>query len=121
MRYGRAFSYRAWVISFNSRLVGWTTFFLIAFGTVCTFLLEYNQTLAEHATLWGKIVSAFFTGTSSRTTGFNASDMGAVTFPPVMLMIFLMWVGSSPVSRSDESRVGEGGGGRCCYGWWPYY
>src|SRR3546814_506115 len=28
MLYGRPFSYRAWVISFNSRLVGWTTFFL---------------------------------------------------------------------------------------------
>ncbi|WP_353125422.1 TrkH family potassium uptake protein [Parapedobacter pyrenivorans] len=96
--YGRPFSYRAWVISFNSRLIGWTTFILIVFGTACTFFLEYSHTLAEHQTLWGKIVSAFFTGTSSRTAGFNASAMSEFTFPTVMLMILLMWVGASPGS-----------------------
>ncbi len=96
--YGRPFSYRAWVISFNSRLVGWTTFILIVFATLSAFLLEYNHTLAEHQTLWGKVVSAFFTGTSSRTAGFITSGMGDFTFPTVMLMILLMWIGASPGS-----------------------
>lgn len=96
--YGRPFSYRAWVISFNSRLVGWTTFFLIVFGTLGTFLLEYNQTLVEHQTIWGKFVSAFFMGTTVRTAGFNASDMAALAFPTVTLMMFLMWIGASPGS-----------------------
>lgn len=96
--YGRPFSYRAWVISFNSRLVAWSTFILVVFGTVCTFLLEYNHTLTEHSSLWGKLVSAFFTGTSSRTAGFNASAMGDFAFPTIMLMILLMWIGASPGS-----------------------
>jgi Trk-type K+ transport systems, membrane components len=96
--YGRAFTYRAWVISFNSRLIAWTTFILIVVGTISTFALEYNHILAEHPTLWGKCVTAFFTGTSSRTAGFNVANMDNLTFPTVMLIMLLMWIGASPGS-----------------------
>ncbi|MFC3200173.1 TrkH family potassium uptake protein [Parapedobacter deserti] len=96
--HGRAFVYRAWVISFNSRLIAWMTLILIVVSTVFTFLLEYNHTLAEHESLWGKCVSAFFTGTSSRTAGFNIADMGGFTFPTIMFIMLLMWIGASPGS-----------------------
>ncbi|SFC57028.1 potassium uptake protein, TrkH family [Parapedobacter composti] len=96
--YGRAFTYRAWVISFNSRLIAWTTFILVVASTVFTFLLEYNHTLADHESLWGKIIVAFFSGTSSRTAGFNAVDMDGFTFPSVMFIMLLMWIGASPGS-----------------------
>ncbi|SKB82971.1 potassium uptake protein, TrkH family [Parapedobacter luteus] len=96
--YGRPFVYRAWVISFNSRLIAWVTAILIVFGTLSTFVLEYEHTLAEHQGFWAKLVSAFFTGTSSRTAGFNIADMDAFTFPTIMLIMLLMWIGASPGS-----------------------
>ncbi|WP_257666623.1 TrkH family potassium uptake protein [Parapedobacter tibetensis] len=100
MFYGRPFVYRAWVMSFNSRLIAWTTAILIVFGTISTVVLEYDQTLAEHNTLWGKWVAAFFSGTSTRTAGFNVLDMEGVTFPTVMLTMLLMWIGGSPGSTA---------------------
>lgn len=96
--YGKPFVYRAWVISFNSRLIAWASGILIVFGTLVTFLLEYHHTLAEHQGFWAKLVSAFFTGTSSRTAGFNIADMDAFTFPTIMLIMLLMWIGASPGS-----------------------
>lgn len=96
--YGKAFTYRAWVISFNSRLIAWMTLILVAVGTVLTFLLEYNHTLAEHESLWGKCVSAFFTGNSSRTAGFNIANTDGFTFPTIMVIMLLMWIGASPGS-----------------------
>lgn len=97
---GRPFTYRVWVISFNSRLIAWVTLVFIVFGTVSTFIFEYNHTLAEHPTWWGKAVVAFFTGTSSRTAGLNVVPMDGLAFPTVMLTMLLMWIGGSPGSTA---------------------
>jgi len=96
--YGRPFIYKAWAISFNSRLIAWSTGLLIVFGTVITFLLEYHHTLAEHQGFWAKLAAAFFTGTSSRTAGFNTAEMADFTRPTVMVIMLLMWIGASPGS-----------------------
>src|SRR5690606_22501598 len=47
---------------------------------------------------WAKLISAFFTGTSSRTAGFNIADMDAFTFPTIMIIMLNMWIGASPGS-----------------------
>ncbi len=98
--FGKSFIYRAWVISFNSRLIAWITLIFIVFGTVTTFFLERDHVLAAHPTLWGKWVTALFTGTSSRTAGFNVIDMDGLAFPTIMLTMFLMWIGGSPGSTA---------------------
>jgi trk system potassium uptake protein len=96
--YGKPFTYKAWVISFNSRLVAYTTVILLVFGTISCFLLEYQQTLVEHETFFGKLVTAFFMGSSPRTAGFNTVNMGNLTTPTVMVIMLLMWIGASPAS-----------------------
>ncbi|WP_353184410.1 potassium transporter TrkG [Parapedobacter lycopersici] len=96
--HGQPFTYRAWVISFNTRLVVWTTLALFIFSTITTFILEYDHALAEHPSLWGKWVAAFFTGNSARTAGFNVTDTGGLSFPMLLIMMFLMWIGASPGS-----------------------
>lgn len=96
--FGRPYHYRAWVISFNTRLVIWVTFILVVLATVLTFLLEYRGTLQDHPSVWGKLVTAFFMGNSSRTAGFNVVDMGSLSFPTIMLATLLMWIGASPGS-----------------------
>lgn len=96
--YGQKFTYRAWVISFNARLVMWTTAALMIFSTATTFMFEYDHALAEHPTAWGKWVAAFFTGNSARTAGFNVANTGGLSFPMLLVMMFLMWIGASPGS-----------------------
>lgn len=96
--HGRPYTYRAWVISFNTRLIMWITLILVVLSTVATFVLEYNHSLAGHSSLWGKWVAAFFTGNSARSTGFNVAEAGGFSLPMLATAVFLMWVGSSPGS-----------------------
>lgn len=91
-------TYKAWVISFNSRIILYTTTFLILFAFITIFLLEYNNTLAEHKGMWGKSVSAFFMAVVPRTAGFTTVEMSQLTFPAIIIYLFLMWVGASPGS-----------------------
>src|SRR5690606_11444463 len=94
----KPYVYRAWVINFNTRLVMWMTGILVVCSTVLTFMLEYNNTLQAHPTWWGKLITAFFMGNSSRTAGFNVVDMNLLSFPTLMLAILLMWIGAAPGS-----------------------
>jgi potassium uptake TrkH family protein len=90
-------AHRPWVVNINTRIVLITTAFLVIFGSVLFFVFEYNRTLSEHG-FWGKIVTAIFGGTTPRTAGFNTVDMTAVSFPTIMIIFLLMWIGASPAS-----------------------
>lgn len=89
---------RPWVLSLNSRITLITTLFLIVLGFVFFFISEYNNTLAEHSTLYGKAVTALFGSVTPRTAGFNSVNMQAILLPTVMITILLMWIGASPAS-----------------------
>ncbi len=97
--------YKVWVMTFNSRLIAYTTFILLLFGFIMVFILEYNNTLSAHPTLFGKAVTAFFGGATPRTAGFNTTDMSVLTFPTVMIIILLMWIGASPGSTGGGIRT----------------
>lgn len=91
-------THRPWVLNINSRITLITTIVLIVTGFVLYFLFEYNHTLSNHTSLWGKIVTALFGSTTPRTAGFNTVDMTALSFPTVMITFLLMWIGASPAS-----------------------
>jgi len=86
-----------WIINLNTRIVLATTFVLILSGFVMFFILEYDNTLAEH-NLFGKIVVSFFGSVTTRTAGFNTVDTSMLNIPVVMVILFLMWIGASPGS-----------------------
>jgi potassium uptake TrkH family protein len=104
-RYKKPIIYKAWIMTFNSKLIAYTTIILLVFGFVMFFILEYNNTLALHPTLFGKIVTAFFTSATPRTAGFNTVDMAALTFPSILIMMLLMWIGASPGSTGGGIRT----------------
>lgn len=85
------------VINLSTRIILITTAALIVGGTFLVYLLEYNNTLAEHDG-FGKLVTAFFTATSPRTAGFASVDNNMFTVSTFLLIILLMWIGASPVS-----------------------
>lgn len=90
-------NYKPWVLNINSRITLITTLSLTTVAFILFFILEYNNTLAEHS-LFGKIVNALFGAATPRTAGFNSVDMTALAFPTVMITFLLMWIGASPAS-----------------------
>lgn len=86
------------VVNLSTRLVLLATGFLILTGTMAILVFEWNQGLAEHATWWGRFSTAFFTGVTPRTAGFNVMDTRTLTVPSIMVILLLMYVGASPGS-----------------------
>ncbi|MCE6992506.1 TrkH family potassium uptake protein [Dyadobacter sp. CY323] len=105
VRHGRHFLHRARVIAFNSKIIAYTSFFLILFGFVMVFILEFRHTLLAHESYFGKIVTALFIGTSPRSAGFNTVIMSELAFPTVMLLFLLMWIGAAPGSTGGGIKV----------------
>lgn len=89
--------YRPWVLNLNSRITLVTTLSISLVAFVIFYLLEYNNTLAEHNG-FGKMVTALFGATTPRTAGFNTIDTAAMAFPTLMMVFLLMWIGASPQS-----------------------
>lgn len=89
--------FKPWILNLDSRITLITTISISVLAFVLFYILEYNNTLAEHAG-FGKIVTALFGATTPRTAGFNTIDTGTMLFPTTILIIFLMWIGASPAS-----------------------
>lgn len=92
------YAHKPRIINLNSKITLITTFSLIGLGTLFYFILEYNNTLKNHSSIWGKFITALFQGTTPRTAGFNAVDMGQLQTGTILVTIFLMWIGASPSS-----------------------
>lgn len=86
------------IIQVNSKLALTTTIILLMAGFILYFLFEYNASLKDHPTLFGKLVTSFFGSVTPRTAGFNTVDMSKLSLPIIMIYLFLMWVGASPSS-----------------------
>ena len=97
IKHRKPYIHRVGMISFNSKLVITSTFILLVFGTVSFFLLE-NDFTQKGLDLNGKLAMSYFQSVTPRTAGFNNCNMEALAKPSILIMIFLMWVGASPVS-----------------------
>ena len=86
------------LVNLSTRLVLVTTSFLLLVGTMSILVFEWNGVLAEHPTWWGRFSTAFFTGVTPRTAGFNVVDTGSLSVPSIMIVLLLMYVGASPGS-----------------------
>lgn len=87
----------------------WTTFrldtkvslyaaaILIMAGFLIFILFEHNNTLAGKS-FAEQVVTSLFQSITTRTAGFNTVDIGSVTTPALIFIIFLMFIGASPGS-----------------------
>lgn len=89
--------HQPWVLHINSRITLITTFSISILAFLAFYILEYNNTLAEHNS-FGKVVTALFGATTPRTAGFNTIDTASMLFPTTMMVFLLMWIGASPSS-----------------------
>lgn len=95
---GRSFIHKPWVISFNARLMAWSSLVLILASAVLMYLFESDNTLAEHDGVVNKMIASLFMGNSARTSGFSIVDTTQLSFPMIPLIMLLMWIGASPGS-----------------------
>lgn len=94
----KPFVYKAWVVSFNSRIIAITTLFLLVIGTISFFVFEYYYTLDAKNSFGGKLTTAFFLSATPRSAGLSPVNLNDLASPSFVLMVFLMWVGASPGS-----------------------
>ena len=74
-------------ISFTTKIIVFTTFIILAFGTFTLFVTTPHLSLAE----------AFFqTMGASTTSGFNTADIGQLSSCSVLILILIMSIGGSP-------------------------
>lgn len=86
------------VITLNTKIVIYTTFILLIGGAGFLFISEFNNTLLDHTSAFGKFTNVAFGSVTPRTAGFNVIDYSSMTVPSLLLVIFLMWIGASPAS-----------------------
>lgn len=88
-------------LSLHTKIVLMTTFFLIAFGTISIFVLEYsNPSTLAHLSWEDKILVSFFQSVTTRTAGFATVDMASLYDATKLLMSALMFIGGSPAGTA---------------------
>jgi trk system potassium uptake protein TrkH len=97
IKFRKPYVHRVGMINFNTKMVVFTTMALLAFGTLVFFLLEFNVT-QKGTGITGRLAMSYFLSVTPRTAGFNNVNMEALTKASMLILIFLMWVGASPVS-----------------------
>lgn len=84
-------------MNISGRIVIVMTLLLIAVGSGLYFIFESENSM-NGLDNTQKFIISFFGSVSSRTAGFNITDISLWGYPTVFLMIFLMWIGASPGS-----------------------
>lgn len=94
------FEHRSWnLLAEQSKIVLSMSAFLLLFGMVMLFILEYhNKGTIGDMSFGGKLLASFFESVTARTAGYTMLDNGALTEASLFLVIALMFIGASPAS-----------------------
>lgn len=101
----KPFIHKPRAITFNTRFVLTCNAIVVIGATLSYYFLEQGHTLTEHASASGEWATSFFMANSSRSAGFNSVPVGFVSGPTLIMLVTLMWVGSSPGSTGGGVKV----------------
>ncbi|WP_037297376.1 MULTISPECIES: TrkH family potassium uptake protein [Roseovarius] len=98
-------SWQAWSLHTKIMLVG--TAFLIPWSVGMFALLEWNNpgTLGQFDSITARLAVSWFQGVTTRTAGFNTTDIGALHDSTSMMFISLMLIGGGPTSTAGGIKV----------------
>jgi trk system potassium uptake protein TrkH len=93
--------------SLHAKLMLSGTAFLIAFSVVMFALLEWNNpaTLGMYDSPADKWWVSWFQGVTTRTAGFNTTDIGSISDATALMFIVLMFVGGGSTSTAGGIKV----------------
>lgn len=101
----KPYAHKPQVFTFNSRFVLLCNAIVVLIATSAYFFMERDSTLLDDRTIAGEWVTSFFMANSSRSAGFNSVNVNFVTAPTLIMIVLLMWVGSSPGSTGGGVKV----------------
>jgi trk system potassium uptake protein TrkH len=98
-------NWRAWSLHSKIMLVG--TAVLIPWSVAMFAVLEWNNpdTLAQFDSTMARLTVSWFQGVTTRTAGFNTTDIGALHDSTSMMFISLMVIGGGPTSTAGGIKV----------------
>lgn len=89
------------LLSLHSKIVLVMTAFLLIFGTVSYFIFEYqNSATIGSFTAGQKILASLFQSVTTRTAGFVTIPQKGLTTPSIIVTLFLMFTGGSPIGTA---------------------
>lgn len=83
----------------QTKVVLFTTFFLITLGALFFWIVEYKHSLIG-LSFDKQIIASFFQSITARTAGFNTIDVTTISTAGKLLLMFLMFIGGSPGSTA---------------------
>lgn len=81
-------------INFNAKVALYFSLVLVVLGAVIFYFLEQDNVLKDMDE-GGSWVTSLFQSITSRTAGFNTVNIGDLTMPVLIFLMFLMFVGAS--------------------------
>ena len=91
-------------LSLHTRLVLWTTLFLLVGGAVLIYFIEANNAL-KGIPAGERVLSTFFQSATARTAGFDTINIDTLSNASLLLLIVLMFIGASPGSCGGGIRT----------------
>lgn len=97
--------WQGWSLHTRLMLVG--TAALVVIGVGLTAFLEWNnpRTLGAHDSATARLTLAWFQGVTTRTAGFNTTDIGGLHDSTSLLYMALMVIGGGPTSTAGGIKV----------------
>ncbi len=91
-------------LSWYSKVVLQTSFYLVIGGTLAIFITEFI--IQTHSLSWfSALLASFFQAVTCRTAGFNTLPIGELTNVTLLIMMALMFVGAAPGSCGGGIKV----------------
>ncbi len=88
-------------LTLHSKIVIFTTLFLIFSGALAYFIFEYNNPLTiKNLSFGDKITVCLFQSVTTRTAGFFTIPQQNLTNPSCIITLLLMFIGGSPVGTA---------------------
>lgn len=97
--------WRGWILHTRLMIVG--TAVLIVLGVGLTAILEWNnpRTLAAYDSAAARMTLAWFQGVTTRTAGFNTTDISGLHDSTSLLYMAMMIIGAGPTSTGGGIKV----------------
>lgn len=102
------FAHRSWrKFSLHSKFMLVGTMILVPWSVGMFALLEWSNpgTLAQFDNTGARLMVSWFQGVTTRTAGFNTTDIGALHDSTSMMFISLMLIGGGPTSTAGGIKV----------------
>ncbi len=81
-------------INFNAKVALYFSLILVVLGAIVFYFLEQDNTIKDMDE-GGSWVTSLFQSITTRTAGFNTVNIGDLTMPVIIFMLFLMFIGAS--------------------------